>query len=487
MGLFQLFFEFIKPWIWIPLGIAYIGIIFVVILENRNVNKALSYIVILIFVPVLGLIVFYFFGRDYRKRIRFKFKNEHDIKTIKEFREELIENQENALKHLKTEFGSLSKPARMLISEHSSFLLSGNETKLLINGEEKFPEVISALKSATHHIHLEYYIFSDDEVGKEILNILIEKSKIGIEIRILVDGAGSSDLGTIPKKLEEYGIKLYRFMPVRFKNLASTNYRNHRKMIIIDGKIGFIGGLNIDERYLNNGKHKLYWRDTHLKIEGPAVNILQLVFSTDWRYVSKKLLPLAEPYFNKQLNHSEKSPITIIASGPISMRPYGMDSMVSLIHNAKKSIKITNPYFIPSDELKSALITAALSGIDVKIILPGISDSTIVQRASYSYFKPLLYYGVNIYQYQKGFIHAKTMTVDDKTSMVGSFNTDIRSFYINHEASALVYDKELTRQLNKQFDEDLGYSTKLDYYSWKNRSINNRLLDSLCRLITPLL
>ncbi len=487
MGLFQLFYEFIKPWIWIPLGIAYMGIIFVILLENRNVNKALSYIVILIFVPVLGLIVFYFFGRDYRKRIRFKFRNEHDLNTIKKFREELIHNQENALKHLKIEFGSLSKPARMLINEQSSFLLSGNETKLLINGEEKYPEVIKALKAAKHHIHLEYYIFSDDDVGKEVLNILIEKSKEGVELRILVDGAGSSDLGTIPKILKENGIKLYRFMPVRFKNLASTNYRNHRKMLIIDGNIGFIGGLNIDERYLNNGKHKLYWRDTHLKIEGPAVNILQLVFSTDWRYVSKKLLPLAEPYFSKQTNHSGKSPITVIASGPISLRPYGMDSMVSLIHNARKNIKITNPYFIPSDELKSALITAALSGIDVKIILPGMSDSTIVQRASYSYFKPFLYNGVKIYQYKKGFIHAKTMTVDDKVSLIGSFNTDIRSFYINYEASALVYDRELAHQLNNQFDEDLAYSTKLDYNSWKSRSINQRLIDSLCRLITPLL
>jgi cardiolipin synthase len=487
MGLFQLFFEFIKPWIWIPLGIAYMGIIFVVLLENRNVNKALSYIVILIFVPVLGLIVFYFFGRDFRKRIRFKFRNQHDLKTIKEFQEELINNQENALKHLEAEFGGLSKPARMLINEQSSFLLSGNETKLLINGEEKFPEIIKALKSARHHIHLEYYIFSDDDVGREILDILIQKAKEGIEIRILVDGAGSSDLGKIPEKLKENGVRLYRFMPVRFKNLASTNYRNHRKIIIIDGKIGFIGGLNIDEKYLNNGKHKLYWRDTHLRIEGPAVNIMQLVFSTDWRYVSKKLLPLAEPYFSKQFNTSGKSPITIIASGPISLRPYGMESMVSLIHNARKNIKITNPYFIPSDELKGALITAALSGVDVKIILPGISDSRIVQRASNSYFKPFLYNGVKIYQYQKGFIHAKTMTVDDKISLVGSFNTDIRSFYINYEASALVYDKELTRELNDQFEKDLINSTRLDYDSWKKRSINNRLLDSICRLITPLL
>ena len=208
MGLFQLFFEFIKPWIWIPLGIAYVGIIFVVLLENRNVNKALSYIVILIFVPVLGLIVFYFFGRDYRKRIRFKFRNERDLNAIKDFQEQMIHNQENALKHLEIEYGSLSKPARMLINEQSSFLLSGNETKLLINGEEKFPEIVKALKSARHHIHLEYYIFSDDAVGREILEILIEKANEGVEIRILVDGAGSSDLGTIPAKLKKNGIKL---------------------------------------------------------------------------------------------------------------------------------------------------------------------------------------------------------------------------------------------------------------------------------------
>jgi cardiolipin synthase len=487
MGLFQLFFEFIKPWIWIPLGIAYLGIIFVIVLENRNVNKALSYIVILIFVPILGLIVFYFFGRDFRKRIRFKFRNEKDVKTIREFQRKLIDNQQHTLERLQNEFGGLSKPAKMLINEQSSFLLSGNETTLLRNGEQKFPEVIKVLKKAKHHIHLEYYIFSDDEVGRAITNILVDKHKKGVEIRLIVDGAGSSELGKIPAILKDNGIKLFKFMPVRFRNLASTNYRNHRKIIVVDGKTGFIGGLNIDEKYLNNGKHKLYWRDTHLKIEGPAVNALQLVFFTDWRYVSKELLPLDEPYFSKQFNHSDKSPITIISSGPISLRPYGMDSMVSLIHNAKKNVLITNPYFIPSDEFKSALIMAALSGIKVKLILPGISDSTIVNRASYSYFKPLLYNGVEIYLYQKGFIHAKTMTVDDELSLIGSFNTDIRSFYINYEASALVYDKKLTAELNKYFEEDLSYCIKLDYQTWKKRNIPKRFLDSVCRLITPLL
>jgi cardiolipin synthase len=487
MGLFQLFFEFIKPWIWIPLGIAYIGIIFVILLENRNVNKALSYIVILIFVPVLGLIVFYFFGRDYRKRIRFRFRNEKDKHTIENFRSKLIDNQEHSLRHLKKEFGGLSKPAKMLINDQRSFLLSGNTTTLLFNGEEKFPEVFEVLRNAQHHIHLEYYTFSDDDVGREIANILIEKHNQGVEIRMIVDGAGSSSLGQIPALLKSKGIKMRKFMPVRFKNLASTNNRNHRKIIVVDGKTGFIGGLNIDEKYWNNGNHPLYWRDTHIKIEGPAVNALQLVFSTDWRYVSKELLPLEEPYFNKHFDQSDKSPTTIIASGPISMRPYGLDSMVSLIHNAKRNVKITNPYFIPSDEFKGALITAALSGIDVSLILPGISDSTIVQRASNSYFKPFLYNGVKIYQYQKGFVHAKTMTIDDKISLVGSFNTDIRSFYLNYEASALIYDRDLTTKLNLQFEKDLRNCSKLEYDVWKNRSIGNKLLDSICRLITPLL
>jgi cardiolipin synthase len=487
MGLFQLFLEIIKPWYWIPLGIAYIGIILVILLENRNVNKALSYIVILVFVPVLGLIVFYFFGRDFRKRIKFKFRNQRDKKTIKEFRQKLIDNQAISLELLERDFKGLSKPAKMLIAEESSFLLSGNNTTLLHNGEEKFPEVFATLRKAQHHIHMEYYILSDDDVGKEITNILIEKHRQGVRVRVVVDGAGSNNLGKIPQLLKTNGIKLHKFMPVRFKNLASTNYRNHRKIIIVDGITGFIGGLNMDEKYWNNGKHDLYWRDTHLKIEGPAVNALQLVFSMDWRYVSKELLPLDEPYFNRRFEHSEKSPITIIASGPISLRPYGMDSMVSLIHNARDNIKITNPYFIPSDELKGALITAALSGVNVDLILPGISDSTLVQRASFSYFKPLLNYGVNIYLYKKGFIHAKTMTIDDKISLIGSFNTDIRSFYINYEASALVYDKELTASLNKIYEEDLSNCDKLDYKKWKNRPITSRLLDSICRLITPLL
>lgn len=480
-------FDFIHEWAWIPLVLIYLGVIGSILLENRNVSKALAYLIVLFFLPGLGLIIFYFFGRDFRKKRKFRKKERLERIRSSDFFQKILYAQPDKIHYLDEKFHNLSKPTRILIKKENSLIFNNNRVTLLKNGEQKFPEVIQEMKRAQSHIHLEYYMLSYDDVGKAILDTVVEKHKEGVEIRIMVDGAGSSNLGRIPKILKKEGIPFYKFMPVTFTNLASSNYRNHRKTLIIDGKVGFLGGINLDDRYLNNGKHDLYWRDTHLKIEGPAVDRLQFEFMMDWNFVSSESLPFEEPYYNVSERYDNGVMMTIAGSGPTSSRPHGMDTMVSLIHNSLKSIKITNPYFIPSDELRSALITASNSGVKVELIIPGKSDSLVVQRASFSYLTEMLENGIDVYLYEKGFVHAKTMVVDGKVSFVGTLNTDIRSFYINFETAAIVYDESITKDLEALFEQDKLDSKHLKYDQWVQRSVWSRLLDSFFRLLTPLL
>ena len=479
--------EFLKEWYWIPLGLAYLGVIISILLENRNSNKAISYILVLLFLPVVGLLVFYFFGRDFRKREKLLKKEHKDFQMLEDYWKSHENPQNDSFSELSKKFGSLSMAARMLYNQHESFLMGGNEVQILKNGEDKFPTVFAELEKAIHHIHLEYYIFTCDDVGNRVAEILINKARQGVEVRVVLDGAGSGKLGNIPKRFKEAGIQFYEFLPVRFSSLAAANYRNHRKSIIIDGRVGFIGGLNMDDRYWNNGKHDLYWRDTHLMIQGPAVNMLQLRFNLDWTFVSKKSFAVKPPYFAVAPPRSSDAQITIASSGPSSDRPFAMDCLVSLILNAKKFIKITNPYFIPNEEIKTALIIAATSGIRVELLVPKKSDSFIVQHASFSYLKPLLENKVIVHRYTKGFVHAKTLVIDESVAVVGTVNMDIRSFYINFEAMAIVYHEPTANDLSAHFESDKKECEILTLEHINNRSFSKKILDSLCRLITPLL
>ena len=457
----------IGEWAWLPLGLIYLAVMATILLENRNVNKSFSYIFLLVFFPIIGLVVFYYFGRDYRKRYQLRFREILRQHSIQGLEKELTNANQQVLSYLQKQFPGTSKVAVMLLKAKNSLALAGNQVELLINGEEKFPAFFDAIREARHHIHIEYYIMTFDDVGQQLLELLKQKSQEGVEVKVIADGVGSKNLKKFRKAFQRHHIEFAVYMPVTFTNLASPNYRNHRKILVVDGKVGFVGGLNLDDRYWNNGKHQLFWRDTHLRIEGPAVNMLQFNFKLGWDYLSKASFPTTPPYFHYEHTGSTDAPITISSSGPISGRPRGMDAMVTLIHSAKRRVRLTNPYFIPSEELKSALITTSLSGVEVQLLLPGISDSTLVKYASNSYLQPLLDYGVEVYFYQKGFLHAKTMVIDDEVSMIGTLNTDIRSFYINFEITALVYDRNLAIELSNQFEKDLQSSRLINLAEWE--------------------
>ncbi|WP_143308693.1 cardiolipin synthase [Chitinophaga vietnamensis] len=468
------------------LVLTFIGVAGTILLENRNPVKAIAYILLLIFLPVVGLIVYYYLGRDLRKKRRFTLKGSRDEVLFAKYWQSQRREVEAMQLELRHEAGKKQEISAMLLNTRQSVLSRNNHVKLLINGEEKFPEVFAALRAAKHHIHIEYYIVSADDIGNEIVNILIEKLQQGVQVRFLYDDMGSNHIGKISRRLKEHGASVYAFSPVLVDFYLNANYRNHRKIIVVDGAIGFVGGINLDDRYINNGKHDLFWRDTHLKIEGDAVNLLQLQFLMSYRYCSKEVFPFESPFFQRSAL-SGNCFTDIVACGPDSEWPVTMNTIIAAINVAQRRVRITNPYFIPTEELLSALQIAALSGKDVQLLLPYRSDSFIVQHAALSYLKPLLAAGVKVFFYTRGFIHAKTMVIDDNLSWVGSVNFDNRSFFLNCEIAALVYDKEVATALNRAFEEDLLYSVPVEETRWNKRNVLKRFLDAVCRLLTPLL
>ncbi len=382
-----------------------------------------------------------------------------------------------------------SELAAMLIKDLHSPLTRNNSVKILLNGEEKFPELMEALENAKHHIHMEYYIYEYDEIGKSIIELLIRKAKEGVQVRFIYDDFGSP---TIKKKLEkslqDAGAEIHPFHKIHFYLLANRiNYRNHRKIVVIDGQTGFVGGINVSDKYINKKKQQLYWRDTHLRIDGPGVYYLQYLFLADWNFCCPGSLKLEKIFFNEDLPVKDDKLVQIVASGPDSKQPSVLFSILQAIYLAKKEILITTPYLIPGDNIIDALRIAASSGLSVKLLVPGKSDSRLVNAASKANYNDLLQAGVEIYLYQKGFVHAKTLIADGKLSMIGTANMDHRSFELNFEVNAIIYDKSFSEQMRKIFFDDLKQTKKLDAEDWYKRSVYAKLSERTAALFSPCL
>ncbi|MBO9681424.1 MAG: cardiolipin synthase [Flavisolibacter sp.] len=488
MSTWQTIWEFIKEWYWIPLLLLYADIIITIISENRNPSKSLAYILVLIFLPVAGLVIYYFVGRKpVFKKIVFKKKRRVDEQKTQQYYRRLAPQMEERLQLLEQNIGDMSFPFRYLYYQNQSLISTGNAVTLLNNGEEKFPALFKALENARSHIHIEYYIFTADDVGNHIADILLKKHSEGIEVRVIVDDVGSNRFKKIQKRLKKAGIPVLKTMPVAFSSLANSNYRNHRKIVVIDGVIGFIGGINLDERYWNNGKHKLYWHDTAVQIEGKAVNLLQVQFFLSWFFSGGKDDFREDDYYFTTAEKKGNAIIAIAASGPSSPIPYVMETILLAISQARKSIRICTPYFIPNEQLTSALVIAAANGVEVELILPEKSDSFIVQHASFSFIKPLLQRGVRIYLYERGFIHAKTISIDNSLAFVGTVNMDTRSFFLNFEITSVIYETGLCQALEQNFAKDKQSSHLVTLEYWQSRTVIQRGFDSVCRLVAPLL
>ena len=473
------------------LGIVYaitiIATVVIVILENRSPLKTISWILVLIFLPFFGFVVYLVFGQSFRKRKMFSMKGLGDMKWLQVMSQDQKLHLEKS-RFLKDERIHEKKNVMTLLLNNSKALLTAyNRVKILNDGQETFSTIFKALRRAKDHIHLEYYIIEDGQLASQLLDILIQKAREGVEVRVIYDDVGSWKLSKeYVEVLKEAGVKIQACLPVRFPILTSrVNYRNHRKIIVIDGKTAFVGGLNFADRYLNGIPEIGPWRDTHLKVTGEAASSLQIVFLIDWYFVRQEVL-LDEKYLPYK-KAKEKCLLQITASGADSDWASIMQAYFSAITSAKRNVYISSPYFMPNSSILMALKTSAMSGVDVRVLLPKKSDSYMTYWGTLSYLEELLEAGVRIFFYKGGFNHSKIMMVDGIMGTVGTANMDVRSFEQNFEVNALIYDEKTTLDLRARFLEDLEQSEEVNLNEWRTRSKSQKLKESLARLFTPLL
>ena len=462
-----------------------------IIYDTRSSSKTLAYLLLAIFIPVAGILFYFIFGINYRKRSIYSKKLVEDEVSLRALDERTVSISARNLKKNAEEVGIGESLVNLLMNDSLSPLTIGNAVKLLINGEDKYPEVLDVLQHARHHIHLEYYIFEDDIIGNRIKDMLIQKAREGIEVRLIYDDFGSSSIRKkLVKELRNSGVEAFPFNRIRFLFFANRiNYRNHRKIVIVDGRCGFIGGINVSDRYINDKPvtGKQYWRDTHLRIDGPGILFLQHIFLCDWNFCSGQKVQPEKVYFNASPRHDSNISVQIAASGPDSSASTIMLSFLKAINLAKSEILLTTPYFIPGNSILDSLKVAALGGVKVKLLVPGVSDSRLVNAAAWSNYGYLMKAGAEIYLYRKGFMHAKTMVIDGSISVVGTANMDIRSFDLNFEVNAIVYAVEFAELLSRSFYADLHDAEKIRYDKWKLRPVYIKLIERIARLLSPLL
>jgi cardiolipin synthase len=471
--------------------IAYIVVVYLIVktlLQNRNPITTLSWIIVLILIPFMGLFLYFLFGQKITKRWIFKRMRNKEILAMNRISRNQLKTLQRIDKIEDEYLFEYHKLISLLLNNNSSFLSSNNHLNMFHNGHEVYSALFEDLKAAKKFIHLEYYILENGKVVDELVDILVSKSEAGIEVCVIMDGIGSRNLSNHHiENLKNSGIEVLLFRPVRFPEFTSKiNNRNHRKIVVIDGKIGYTGGINVADKYLTKYGEKGFWRDTHLRISGDSVKMLEAIFLIDKLNITKKIAQDLSKYF-PNLRNLPGVHVQIASSNPESGTPNILQAFFMAINTAKSNIRLISPYFIPDESLLMALKTAANAGVRVEIILPGIIDSKFVQYSARSYVQQLLRNNVQIYFYQKGFIHAKILIVDELLSIVGTSNFDYRSFYQNFEISALIYDKEKTLELIAQFEKDKSDSEKLNLSKWRKRPINQKLFESLARLYAPLI
>ncbi len=467
--------------------ISMLMVIGVMIMENRNPVKSLSWILVLLLLPGLGIVLYVFFGQNFRKE---KIINRKGLKNH-EYISNIAHAQTKALNEKEWQEDDVIKETERIIqlqlNNSESVLTYGNKVTLLNNGEEKFDCLIEELKKAKNFIHLQYYIFSQDSIGNTIKNILIQKAKEGVEVRMIVDDVGSWELkSNYFRELRSKGIEIYSFLEVRFPIFTSkVNYRNHRKIVVIDGYVGFLGGINVADRYIHGGPKYGIWRDTHIKVEGDAVNSLQYIFSLDWYFVSQKELADSK-YFPEKKPVGDKL-VQVTPSGPDTDWPSIMMGFFKIFTTARKYVYLATPYLMPNESVLMALKTAAMAGVDVRILIPEKSDAYITNLSTMSYLKEMMLSGVKIYFYKKGFIHSKVIVCDDMVTSIGSANMDFRSFEQNFEVTAFVYDEEFAKEVKQTFIDDFADSQRVILAEWRKRPLKQKAKESFARLLSPLL
>lgn len=460
------------------LWISIIGVIFVIIMENKNPLKTISWVVVIYFLPFAGLILYFFFGQDIRKKRMISKRIDHQVKDrmFEKFDSSELDRIEGKAHHL----------IRLLQGNNHALPFAGNKIKIYTTGEEKMAELFEAIEKAIHHVHLQYFKIEDDQIGNQLLDLLARKAKEGVKVRVIYDDAACWKVDKeFYERMKEEGIEVRGFLKVRFPIFANKiNYRNHRKVVVIDGYTGFIGGMNIADRYIHGLKWG-NWRDTHMKITGRAVYGLQSSFLLDWFFVDQTLVS-SRDYFPEIGDYGDVT-IQIATSGPTDHWHNIMQAILFALTNAKEYIYIQTPYFLPTDSIMQAFKACALADVDIRLMLPEDADVPMVRSASRSFLKEIMEAGVKVYFYKKGFLHSKAIVWDDYFSTIGSTNIDFRSFEHNFEINAFMYDENTAKDLKRIFLTDQQDSIRIRLKEWIKRPLTERCKESFCRLFSPML
>ncbi|MBE3595949.1 MAG: cardiolipin synthase [Hydrogenibacillus sp.] len=451
----------------------------VIIMEKRSPSRTIAWLLVLIFIPVVGFVLYLLFGRNMRKTRAVRSKEDLDFRALDELSQmETTEGDHPLIRRLAHVGGYASRAP----------ITTNNAVQYFYSGGPLFEAMLEDLRRARHHIHLAYYIVRHDRLGSRLKDILLERVRSGVEVRLLYDHVGSVWLSrAYRRELLDHGVQLAVFLPVTIPIISrKLNFRYHRKITVVDGRIGYLGGFNIGDEYLGEHKRLGFWRDTHLRVEGEAVHSLQALFQADWAFASGR--PFEGPaYFPPIPQKIGYTPMQLIASGPDSPFPAIQHATLLLIMGASRRVWIATPYLVPDDSVLMALKTAAIAGIDVRIVLPSYPDHRLVFYASTSYIAELAAAGVRIYRYRKGFLHAKVVLADDVVVSIGTANMDTRSFELNFEANYYLYSKSAAEAAAEQFERDFGDSEEVDLYRFLARPLRQQAIESVARLFSPLM
>ncbi len=458
-----------------------LGTSVVVVLENRQPVKTIAWTLVLVMLPVIGLVFFYFFGQNVRK--------DHIIHRYipgYQHRKRLAEAAAPSSDPHPPRYEPL---IRLFERQNLALPFGGNDIDIFTEGGTFTLALLHAIGSARHHVHLQSYIIDDDSVGALVADALIDKVRAGVEVRLIYDDVGCWNVRSdFFDRLAAAGVQVGNFLPVRFPSLThKINYRNHRKVCVVDGRVGFVGGMNLARRYVR-GVDGQNWRDLHLRIDGPAVAGLQHVFLADW-YAVRHVLETHRCYYPllPASAGSGDDLVQIVTSDPVDKYPDIMFGLTWIIQNARRYLYIQTPYFMPTEPVLQALQTAALSGVDVRLMVPLVPDGFWLRWANDSYFSDVLSAGIRVFAYAPGFLHSKALVMDDDWCTVGSTNMDFRSFENNFESNAFVYGRSTALRVKAIFESDLRQCTEIHLDEWRRRPWHRRLLESFTRVFSPLL
>ena len=463
----------------------------IIFLERKNPSATLAWIMILFLLPVAGIIFYFLFSQNISRLKMFK---------LSKLEEEIMENAlQEQIEEIKTgNFNFSNRESRtwrdlirMNQTYGKAFFTQDNKISIITDGADMHYKLLEDIKNAKSTINIMYFIIKNDSIGKQILNALTERAQTGVEVRLLIDAIGGRQiLDFTTAELRAAGGRVAFFFPPKFKYLKMVNlklnYRNHRKIVVVDGAIGYIGGFNIGREYVGLKKKFGYWRDTHLRFVGSGVQDINARFIMDWKFASKEKLTVSEVYYSEVVKEGTTG-IQIVSSGPDSSKQEIKRAYMRMIASATKNIYLQTPYFVPDDSLLDSLKMAALSGVDVKIMIPCMPDHMFVYWATYSYVGELINSGVKIYIYDNGFLHAKTIVVDTEVASIGSANFDRRSFKLNFEANAFIYDGKEVKKIEAIFEQDMKLCHELTKELYEKRSIVIKFKEAISRLLSDLL